>query len=50
MRDLGEGPRGGLMVWLMAVIVVSLAAKVDTITADIAVLAIGGFAMFSSRQ
>jgi hypothetical protein len=51
MRNLGEGPRGGLMVWLMAVIVVSLAAKVDTTTADVVVLAIGAYAMLiHSRQ
>ena len=30
MLNRNEGPRGGFMVWLMAVIVVSLAAKVDT--------------------
>lgn len=41
MRNLGEGPRGGLMVWLMAVIVVSLAAKVDTTTADVVVFGLG---------
>lgn len=51
MRNLGEGPRGGLMVWLMAVIVVSLVAKVDTTTADVVVLAIGAYAMLiHSRQ
>ncbi|WP_288920679.1 hypothetical protein [Bifidobacterium pullorum] len=43
MRNSEEGPRGGLVVWLMVVIVVSLAARIDTITADIAVLSITAY-------
>lgn len=51
MLNRNEGPRGGFMVWLMAVIVVSLAAKVDTTTVDVVVLAIGAYAMLiHSRQ
>ena len=49
-QKLGKGPHGGLMVWLMTIIVVSLAAKVDTATANIVVLAISGYAMRASRQ
>ena len=43
MRNSEEVPRGGLVVWLMVVIVVSLAARIDTITADIAVLSITAY-------
>ena len=50
MLNRNKGPRGGLMVWLLTIIVVSLAARVDTTTANIAVLAIGGYAMCASRQ
>ena len=35
MRMNDEGPRNGPMVWLMAVLVIALAAKVDTTAADI---------------
>ena len=45
MLNRSEGPRSGLVVWLMAVIVVSLAARIDTITADIAVLSITAYAI-----
>ncbi|MBM6700283.1 hypothetical protein H7U32_08260 [Bifidobacterium pullorum subsp. saeculare] len=45
MLNKDEGPRGSLMVWLMAVIVVSLAARIDTIVADVLVLVIGAYAM-----
>lgn len=50
MRMNEEGPRGGPMVWLMAVLVVALAAKVDTTAADIPVLAIGAYAMASHNR
>ena len=38
MRKPEKGPRGGLVVWLMAVIVISLAPAMHPIAADIAVL------------
>lgn len=50
MRMNDEGPRNGPMVWLMAVLVIALAAKVDTTAADITVLAIGAYAMASHRS
>jgi len=50
MRMNDEGPRNGPMVWLMAVLVIALAAKVDTTAADIMVLAIGAYAMASHRS
>lgn len=50
MRMNNEGPRNGPMVWLMAVLVIALAAKVDTTAADITVLAIGAYAMASHRS
>lgn len=50
MRMNEEGPRGGPMVWLMAVLVVALAAKVDATAADITVLAIGAYAMATHNR
>ena len=51
MRNLGEGPRGGLVVWLMAVIVICLAPAMHPIAADIAVLSITAYAVTThSRQ
>ncbi len=50
MRMNEEGPHGGPMVWLMAVLVVALAAKVDATAADITVLAIGAYAMASHNR
>ncbi|TCD81686.1 hypothetical protein [Bifidobacterium longum] len=38
MLNRDKGPRGGLVVWLMAVIVVCLAPAMHPIAADIAVL------------
>ena len=34
MRDSGKGPRGGPIIWLMAVIAVCLAPAVHPIAAD----------------
>ena len=46
-----KGPRGGLVVWLMAVIVISLAAAMHPIAADIAVLSLTAYAISAhSRQ
>lgn len=42
MRKPEKGPRGGLVVWLMAVIVISLAPAMHPIAADIAVLSLTG--------
>lgn len=50
MRGPKKEPRGGSRIWLMAVIVISLSAKVDTTTADVVILVIGGYAMLASRQ
>jgi len=44
-------PRGGLVVWLMAVIVISLAPAMHPIAADIAVLSLTAYAISAhSRQ
>ncbi|MFR0021390.1 MAG: hypothetical protein ACLRVA_07870 [Bifidobacterium longum] len=46
-----KGPRGGLVVWLMAVIVISLAPAMHPIAADIAVLSLTAYAISAhSRQ
>lgn len=51
MLNRDKGPRGGLVVWLMAVIVISLAPAMHPIAADIAVLSITAYAIRShSRQ
>lgn len=50
MRNSGEGPRGGLVVWLMAVIVICLAPAMHPIAADIVVMAIAIWAMTPSRR
>lgn len=51
MRRSEKGPRGGLHVWLMAVIVICLAPAMHPIAADIAVLSITAYAIRShSRQ
>ena len=49
MRKPEKGPRGGLVVWLMAVI--SLAPAMHPIAADIAVLSLTAYAISAhSRQ
>ena len=50
MRDSGKGPRGGPIIWLMAVIVISLAPAMHPIAADITVTALAVWAMASSRR
>ena len=45
MRKPEKGPRGGLVVWLMAVIVISLAPAMHPIAADIAVLSLTAYAI-----
>jgi hypothetical protein len=50
MRKPEKGPRGGLVVWLMAVIVICLAPVMDPIAADITVTALAVWAMASSRR
>ncbi|MBV4125365.1 hypothetical protein KSY59_10440 [Bifidobacterium longum] len=51
MRDSGKGPRGGPIIWLMAVIVISLAPAMHPIAADIAVLSLTAYAISAhSRQ
>lgn len=51
MLNPNEGPRGGLVIWLMAVIVTCLAPAMHPIAADIAVLSITAYAMTThSRQ
>lgn len=51
MRKPEKGPRGGLVVWLMAVIVISLAPAMHPIAADIAVLSLTAYAISAhSRQ
>ena len=50
MRKPEKGPRGGLVVWLMAVIVISLAPAMHSIAADIVVMAIVIWAMTPSRR
>ena len=49
MRDSGKGPRGGPIIWLMAVIVICLAPVMDPIAADITVTALAVWAMRNSR-
>ena len=41
MRKPEKGPRGGLVVWLMAVIVISLAPAMHPIAADTLPRALG---------
>ena len=50
MRNSGKRPRGGLHVWLMAVIVICLAPAMHSIAADIVVMAIAIWAMTPSRR
>ncbi|NMN01871.1 hypothetical protein [Bifidobacterium panos] len=50
MRNLGEEPRGGSNIWLMAVIVICLAPSVDSTMADIVVMALAVWTMRNSRQ
>jgi hypothetical protein len=46
MRNLEEEPHSGsAMLWLMAVLVIVLSTKVDSIAADIVMLAIAGYTM-----
>ena len=51
MRKPEKGPRGGLVVWLMGGIVISLAPAMHPIAADIAVLSLTAYAISAhSRQ
>ena len=50
MLNKGEGPRGGLHVWLMAIIVICLAPAMHPIAADIAVLSITAYAVTTSGR
>lgn len=45
-----KGPRGGPMVWFLAVLVIALSAKIHPITADIVVLAICLHAMRTDQN
>ena len=49
MRDSGKGPRGGPIIWLMAVIAVCLAPAVHPIAADVILTALAVWAMRNSR-
>lgn len=49
MRMGNKGPRGGLIIWLMAVIAVCLAPAVHPIAADITVTALAVWAMRNGR-
>ena len=49
MRDSGKGPRGGPIIWLLAVIAVCLAPAVHPIAADIILTALAVWAMRNSR-
>lgn len=51
MLNRNNGPRDGLVVWLMAVIVICLAPAMHPIAADIAVLSLTAYAISAhSRQ
>lgn len=50
MLNRDEGPRGGLVVWLMAVIVICLAPAMHPIAADIAVLSITAYAVTTHNR
>ena len=45
MRDSGKGPRGGPIIWLMAVIAVCLAPAVHPIAADVILTALAVWAI-----
>ncbi|MCI1649453.1 hypothetical protein [Bifidobacterium tibiigranuli] len=45
MHNLEKEPQNGSMLWLMAVLVIVLSTKVDSIAADIVMLAIAGYTM-----
>ena len=49
MRDSGKGPRGGPIIWLMAVIAVCLAPAVHPIAADVILTALAVWAMRNGR-
>ena len=50
MRSLEEEPRGGSIIWLMAIIVICLAPSVDTTVADIVVTAQAIWTMKNNRR
>ncbi|OZG69539.1 hypothetical protein [Bifidobacterium eulemuris] len=52
MKNPNEEPRGGSVIWLMAVLVIALSAKVDSTAANIAILALTTYAIRAgnSRQ
>ena len=51
MLNPNEGPRGGLVIWLVAIIVTCLALAIHPIVADIAVLFFTAYAVTThSRQ
>ncbi|NMN02255.1 hypothetical protein [Bifidobacterium panos] len=50
MRVNKEEPRGGSIIWLMAIIVICLAPSVDSTVADIVVTALAVWTMRNSRQ
>jgi hypothetical protein len=45
MRKIEEEPHSGSMLWLMAILVIVLSTKVDSITADLVMLALAGYTM-----
>lgn len=45
MGDFGKEPFGGSTFWLLVVLVIILASKADSAVADIAVLALTGYAV-----
>ena len=49
MLNRDKGPRGGLVVWLMAVIAVCLAPAVHPIAADVILTALAVWAMRNGR-
>ena len=49
MRDSGKGPRGGPIIWLMAVIAVCLAPAAHPIAADVILTALAVWAMRNGR-
>jgi hypothetical protein len=45
MPNRNEEPKNDSMLWLMAILVIVLSTKVDSIAADIVMLAIAGYTM-----
>jgi hypothetical protein len=50
MRSTEEGPRFGSSLWLMAFIVVTLNQKIDSVSADLIIMAIALYAMWKDSH